>query len=272
RAIVAAEEAIVNPLLDDITLKGAKSLLLSITGGRDLTLWEVDEAANRVRQEVDPDANIIVGATFDEGLGDKVRVSIVASGMARSQQAPGAEFEPRARGPAAHGNGSEDFHSRLRDAIDDTGGERDADPHVATHAQARRTPGAVFIQEGPPQLPSLAPATRGKNRANSADAQGLNAHRNGRSVPGVEDFPPHAQREYWSKTAENEHRVAPPSVYQRQPEAATPKTSLLRRLGLGARERNQDDDQPAKQSRNKSGADDSAEQVDLPAFFGRAKR
>ena len=84
RAIVAAEEAIVNPLLDDVTLKGAKSLLLSITGGRDLTLWEVDEAANRVRQEVDPDANIIVGATFDETLGDKVRVSIVASGMSRS--------------------------------------------------------------------------------------------------------------------------------------------------------------------------------------------
>ena len=64
RAIVAAEEAIVNPLLDDVTLKGAKSLLLSITGGRDLTLWEVDEAANRVREELDPDANIIVGATL----------------------------------------------------------------------------------------------------------------------------------------------------------------------------------------------------------------
>ena len=97
RAIVAAEEAIVNPLLDDITLKGAKSLLLSITGGRNLTLWEVDEAANRVRQEVDPDANIIVGATFDEGLGDKVRVSIVASGMSRSQQ----DARRRARAAAA---------------------------------------------------------------------------------------------------------------------------------------------------------------------------
>ncbi len=83
RAIIAAEEAIANPLLDDITLKGAKGLLLSITGGRDLTLYEVDEAASRVRQEVDPEANIIVGATFDETLGDRVRVSIVASGMAR---------------------------------------------------------------------------------------------------------------------------------------------------------------------------------------------
>ena len=83
RASIAAEEAIANPLLDDVSLKGAQGLLLSITGGRDLTLYEVDEAASRVRQEVDPDANIIVGATFDETLGDRVRVSIVASGMAR---------------------------------------------------------------------------------------------------------------------------------------------------------------------------------------------
>ncbi len=83
RATLAAEEAIANPLLDDVTLKGARGLLLSITGGRDLTLYEVDEAASRVRQEVDPDANIIVGATFDDNLGDRVRVSIVASGMGR---------------------------------------------------------------------------------------------------------------------------------------------------------------------------------------------
>lgn len=81
RAILAAEEAISNPLLDDVSLEGARGLLLSITGGSDLTLYEVDEAASRVREEVDPDANIIVGATFDESLGERVRVSIVASGM-----------------------------------------------------------------------------------------------------------------------------------------------------------------------------------------------
>jgi len=84
RAIVAAEEAIANPLLDDVSLEGARGLLLSITGGSDLTLYEVDEAASRVREEVDPEANIIVGATYDETLGDRVRVSIVASGMNRS--------------------------------------------------------------------------------------------------------------------------------------------------------------------------------------------
>jgi len=84
RAIAAAEEAIVNPLLDEVTLKGARSLLLCITGGRDMTLWEVEEAASRVCEEADPDANIIVGATFDDGLGDRIRVSIVASGMPRT--------------------------------------------------------------------------------------------------------------------------------------------------------------------------------------------
>ena len=85
RARLAAEEAINNPLLDDISLRGARGLLVSIIGGHDLTLYEVDAAAMRVRQEVDPDANIIVGATFDDSLGDRVRVSIVASGMAQSQ-------------------------------------------------------------------------------------------------------------------------------------------------------------------------------------------
>lgn len=81
RALKAAEEAISNPLLDEVSLKGAKGVLLSIIGGRDMTLYEVDEAASRVRQEVDPEANIIVGATFDEQLGDSIRVAIVASGM-----------------------------------------------------------------------------------------------------------------------------------------------------------------------------------------------
>ena len=81
RAIVAAEEAIANPLLDEVSLKGARGLLLSIIGGRDMTLYEVDEAASRVRQEVDPEANIIVGATFDDSMGDRIRVAIVASGM-----------------------------------------------------------------------------------------------------------------------------------------------------------------------------------------------
>ena len=81
RAMTAAEAAIANPLIDDASMKGAKGLLISITGGRDLKLYEVDEAATRIREEVDQDANIIVGATFDESLDGIIRVSVVATGI-----------------------------------------------------------------------------------------------------------------------------------------------------------------------------------------------
>ena len=81
RAIMAAEAAIANPLLDEVSMKGARGLLISITGGNDLTLYEVDEAASRIRQEVDDDANIILGATFDSNLDGIVRVSVVATGI-----------------------------------------------------------------------------------------------------------------------------------------------------------------------------------------------
>ena len=85
RALTAAEAAIANPLIDDSSMKGARGLLISITGGKDLTLFEVDEAATRIREEVDQDANIIVGATFDEALDGVIRVSVVATGIEQAQ-------------------------------------------------------------------------------------------------------------------------------------------------------------------------------------------
>src|SRR5204863_880600 len=93
RAIDAAEAAISNPLLEDVSMKGARGVLINITGGTDMTLFEVDEAANRIREEVDPDANIIFGSTFDERLAGKMRISVVATGidaeaMAHAQPAP----------------------------------------------------------------------------------------------------------------------------------------------------------------------------------------
>ncbi|MCV2864438.1 cell division protein FtsZ [Albidovulum sediminicola] len=81
RAIQAAEKAIANPLLDEISLRGAKGVLINITGGSDLTLFELDEAANRIREEVDPDANIIVGSTLDDRMDGMMRVSVVATGI-----------------------------------------------------------------------------------------------------------------------------------------------------------------------------------------------
>lgn len=81
RAIEAAESAINNPLLDDVSMKGAHGVIINVTGGYDMTLFEADEACNRIRDEVDADANIIFGATFDQSLEGKMRVSIVATGI-----------------------------------------------------------------------------------------------------------------------------------------------------------------------------------------------
>ncbi len=107
RALTAAEAAIANPLIDDSSMKGAKGLLISITGGKDLTLFEVDEAATRIREEVDQDANIIVGATFDEALDGLIRVSVVATGIEQAGEMAESASRPAVtggmRGPAFPG-------------------------------------------------------------------------------------------------------------------------------------------------------------------------
>lgn len=97
RALDAAEAAISNPLLDDVSMKGAKGVLINITGGYDMTLYEVDEAANRIRDEVDPEANIIFGSTFDEKLNGTIRVSVVATGIGGHQ----AHAQPASMGAAS---------------------------------------------------------------------------------------------------------------------------------------------------------------------------
>ena len=277
RAIVASEEAIVNPLLDDTSLKGAKSLLLSITGGPDLTLWEVDEAANRVRQEVDPDANIIVGATFDEALGDKVRVSIVASGMgqAQPQSRPAREKawgpRPSAASPPPAPPPPNDFRLRLSEAMDDGNGLGLSPPAGEAAAAEGWRPGNVYITERPPQLSPLGHARGPENRARSAET---GAPVPERPMPSVEDFPPHAQREYWAKSGARPVAAEAPFVYQRHSESPANKGSLLRRLtgrALGRRQPSGDGQLP-KHSSSTNTAVDSREEVDLPVFFGRGKR
>ncbi len=86
RAVAAAEAAISNPLLDDVSMRGARGVLINITGGLDMTLFEVDEAANRIRDEVDPDANIIFGSTFNQNLEGRIRISVVATGIESEAQ------------------------------------------------------------------------------------------------------------------------------------------------------------------------------------------
>jgi cell division protein FtsZ len=156
RALTAAEAAIANPLIDDSSMKGAKGLLISITGGKDLTLFEVDEAATRIREEVDQDANIIVGATFDEALDGIIRVSVVATGIeqaaisrnAGTSQAPApaqAQVQSQPPANAVNPNGSTD--SRLADL---TARLRADNARMAERAQKLEAP-----------MPAVAPQPQG---------------------------------------------------------------------------------------------------------------
>ena len=124
RAIDAAEAAISNPLLEDVSMKGARGVLINITGGPDMTLFEVDEAANRIREEVDPEANIIFGSTFDEKLAGTMRISVVATGIdaeAHQEQARAALAAARRRDRAARDTGHR-LHAAGADA--ERGGAR----------------------------------------------------------------------------------------------------------------------------------------------------
>jgi cell division protein FtsZ len=145
RALTAAEAAISNPLIDDASMKGARGLLISITGGKDLKLYEVDEAATRIREEVDQDANIIVGATFDEGLDGIIRVSVVATGIdhAFAAQPPIPAAEQRIA----------DIAQRLR-ADNQRAAERGAEP-----AQPVRHTAAAPVAVAPAALAAPAVAT-----------------------------------------------------------------------------------------------------------------
>lgn len=101
RALMAAQNAIQNPLLDEVSLKGAKAVLVNVTGGLDMTLLEVDEAANAISDQVDPDGNIIFGAAFDPSLDGVIRVSVVATGMDGASMAAIEPARPRAQNRAA---------------------------------------------------------------------------------------------------------------------------------------------------------------------------
>ncbi|WP_072396788.1 cell division protein FtsZ [Hyphomicrobium sp. CS1GBMeth3] len=175
RATIAAEEAISNPLLDEVSLRGAKGLLLSITGGPDLTLYDVDEAASRVRMEVDPEANIIVGATYDAALGDRIRVSIVASGMTRPgeiERAPPAPAEDWSRGmKAAEAVHAAEQQARsqgsfIPDTRDHRSGVHDLQQRLSEALQHGSSAG------GPPPVPQAAPRGRGAPPQDAHRSQG----------------------------------------------------------------------------------------------------
>jgi cell division protein FtsZ len=273
RALTAAKDAIFNPLLDDVSLRGAKSLLLSIAGGQDLTLFEVHDAVDLVRQEVDPEANIIFGATLDDALTGRIRVSVVASGMHRAEPAA----ERPAPSPAAqqpHGLSGLRSRNPLPPRAE-AGPARASGPQPmaepARRDEPRRAPGDVVIREKPPQLsgsPAQPGHARRDGRDNRADHGGAekpppqgarqadgHGERPRRPMPSVEDFPLVGQREYWAKTGGAGRRESQP------PEPQQRKAGLFQRLTGGGRDRRADPHRDAERGQD--------EPLDLPVFFRR---
>jgi cell division protein FtsZ len=166
RALRSAEAAIANPLIDDVSMKGARGLLISITGGKDLTLYEVDEAATRIREEVDQEANIIVGATFDEGLEGIIRVSVVATGI---------DTVPMANRPQGETRIAE-LTQKLRVDTQRIAGDRAerTEPHAQQQAPSQP-------QARPAPAPTGAPRSSFEHAATAAVAAALQPQ------PGAED-------------------------------------------------------------------------------------
>src|SRR5262244_88048 len=247
RALSAAEAAISNPLIDDASMKGARGLLISITGGKDLTLYEVDEAATRIREEVDQDANIIVGATFDESLEGIIRVSVVATGIDHAGlQRPATE--PEARIAELTQKLRADQHQRAAERIETRALATPTAPTApspqtaeAIEAAAKAAVAAavlpmiedVTIRPIPPK-PSLFPEQMAPPseppptpRAFIPPAPERTVNRP-RRMPGIDELPRPAQAELRAKRGEGDVD---------HPEKR--KVSLLRRLaavGLGRRD------------------------------------
>ncbi len=265
RAIEAAEAAISNPLLDDVSMRGARGLLISISGGPDLTLYEVDEAATRIREEVDPEANIILGATFDDSLEGTMRVSVVATGLA--QEALGGEHLE---------HHEEEKIEAPKTTIGYTGKPQTAIPKTVTPA-----PMVQRVQTmAAPKIPAPAPT---RTVEQDIDEQPMVAQARTTRMPAIEEFPAIAQKQIAAQHNRIEHIAE---------HASRKKKGLFERLanvGLGRREdplptskepvmavRSEPKMQQAAQARNAQpeptnhidpGLDD--DQLTIPAFLRR---
>ncbi|MBA3448969.1 MAG: cell division protein FtsZ [Pseudaminobacter sp.] len=304
RAMAAAEAAIANPLLDETTMRGAKGLLISITGGRDLTLFEVDEAATRIREEVDQDANIILGATFDEELEGVIRVSVVATGIdktaAEIAAAPIAIRQPLKPAPRPEARVAQapaqqvDFHAAdpVAEAIrmaEQNAAAMNA-PRQEAPAQDDFRPQSKLFQAPPAeqhaqpiQPQATAPAPREMLPAAPVQTR----------MPRVEDFPPVVKAEVEAKNRPADHEHSGPmgllkrltnGLTRREEEparlqAAQPREPKLRQPAPDARRIASQDPQlyaPRRGQLDEHGrlapqsrATQEDDQLEIPAFLRR---
>ena len=158
RATQAAEAAINNPLLDDTTMKGANAVLINITGGLDMTLFEVDEAANRIRKEVDPDATIIFGSAFDDKLEGVMRVSVVATGISGAAQINSRPSMMPQKTEAISPRTSTILPNPLS-SFSSTAREADVEPAIATMVEAPAEDHAIVTSSDLATAPKMADGT-----------------------------------------------------------------------------------------------------------------
>ncbi|TWI90206.1 cell division protein FtsZ [Roseibium hamelinense] len=272
RAQQAAEAAIANPLLDESSMKGAKGLLISITGGNDLTLFEVDEAATRIREEVDSDANIILGATFDETLDGIIRVSVVATGIDREADMEGSyeamagnvSAAPRVEttAPAAKPTAQPRAQEAAAQAVANLERELAIPEPAPVSASSDPEVEITRFQPSPDLLTDNAPLVDYEHEAPKAEAESQQVnqpyippaaeqHSPSPRMPRVEDFPPIAQREIMAQ--KTDAPAATPAA-QQAPEHQAPAThfhedeeerrpmGLLRRLANGLGRRDDEDE------------------------------
>jgi cell division protein FtsZ len=140
RAIEAAQKAISSPLLEDVSIQGARGVLINITGGPDLSLHEVNEAATLIQEEADEDANIIFGAVIDESMGDEVRITVIATGFGESAQSEKPKSGARGTGPVASvADRPRRHHGVVEDELDvPTWQRRRQEPPVAQARNGQR--------------------------------------------------------------------------------------------------------------------------------------
>ncbi len=237
RAIEAAEAAISNPLLDDVSMRGARGLLISITGGPDLTLYEVDEAATRIREEVDPEANIILGATFDEKLEGTMRVSVVATGLAvEAGKGTKGESEVVAEEPAAANRAVFGFTGKQSGGM--------ATPQPAPKKPIAQ-PAPMAVRAPAPQPIAVAPVIEEHHEELVAEIEELHEEEiappvqravaaqprvSPPRIPSIDEFPPIAQKQIAAQQVRIENIAE---------HAARKKKGLFERLasvGLGRKE------------------------------------
>ncbi len=219
RAIQAAEKAIANPLLDEISLKGAKGVLINITGGHDLTLFELDEAANRIREEVDAEANIIVGSTLDPSMEGMMRVSVVATGI---DAAPATSDVPVPRRSLAE-------PLRQTSSVED---REEAAAKPAAPAPAPE-PVAARAEEEPQHEPSLFTSIEAERAAAEDQMEDIFEPREERApaprpaARADDDLPPPA---YTPRAVDEEEEDLNAYVAPRAPAPGTPSPEAMARL------------------------------------------